>query len=66
MQTAVFVMLLFVFFLSFKTVWFKKGKLGNDQEIVQSERNSHSEIRDGENKLTIKYLYTKRTCRKPK
>ena len=36
----------------------KKVNVGNDQEIVQSERNSHSKNRDGKKtKLTIRYLY---------
>ena len=37
---------------------FKKVQIGNDQEMVQSERNSHSSNRGiGKNKLTLKYLF---------
>ena len=32
-------------------------KVGNDQEMVQLERSSHSKNRGGKNKLTIRYLY---------
>ena len=36
-----------------------KGKsIGNDQEMVRSERNSHSK-KVGKTKLTIRYLYLK-------
>ena len=34
----------------------KKVQVGNDQEILQSERNSHSKTRGGK-KMTIRYLY---------
>ena len=37
---------------------FKEIKVGNDQEMAQSERNFHSKKRGGEKtKLTIRYLY---------
>ena len=35
----------------------KKVQVGNDQEKVQSERNSHSKTEVGKTKLTIRYLY---------
>ena len=37
---------------------FAKVKVGNDQEMTQSERNSHSKNEGGKKtELTIKYLY---------
>ena len=33
-----------------------KVKVDNDQEMTQSERNSHSKNRDGKPKLTARYL----------
>ena len=42
----------------------KKGKVDNDQEKAQSERNSHSKNRGGKTKLAIKYLYLE-TYHKP-
>ena len=42
----------------------KEVKVGNDQEMAQSERNSHSTNRRvGKNKMTG--TYTKKTYRKP-
>ena len=36
----------------------KKVKVGNDQEMAQSERNSHSTNRGvGKNRMTFRYLY---------
>ena len=35
----------------------KKVQVGKDQENAQSEKDSHSKLREGENKLTIRYLY---------
>ena len=36
----------------------KKVQVGNDQEMAQSERNSHSKNRGvGKSKMTLKYLY---------
>ena len=36
----------------------KKVQVGNDEEMAQSERNSHSKNRGGKNpKLTIRYLH---------
>ena len=41
-----------------RTQIFTKVEVGNDQEMEQSERNSHSKNRSGEKtKLTIRYLY---------
>ena len=37
--------------------------VGNDQEMAQSERNSHSKTRDGKN-LKQSGTYTKKTYRK--
>ena len=34
-----------------------EAKVSNDQEMVQSERNSNSKNRGGKNKLTIRYVY---------
>ena len=45
------------------TRWFqsnltnRKVQEGNDQEKVQSERNSHSKNEAGKTKSTIRYLY---------
>ena len=50
---SVFFFFFFFFFLHFTG----KVQVGNDQEKVQSERNSHSKNRGGKNKLTIRYLY---------
>ena len=36
------------------TLCIKKVKVGNDQEMAQSERNSHSKNRGGKSKLTIR------------
>ena len=41
----------------------KKVQVGDDQENVQSERNSHSKNRGG--KKIKKKSYTKKTYRKP-
>ena len=39
---------------------FKKVQEGNDQEMAQSERNSHSTNRGvGKTKMTLSYLYQK-------
>ena len=36
----------------------KRVQVGNDQEMAQSERNSHSTTRGvGKNKMTLRYLY---------
>ena len=44
---------------------YRKVKVGNDQEMAQSERNSHSKNRDG-NKLNQQSgSYTKKTYCKP-
>ena len=41
-----------------KLIVFIKVQVGNDQEKVQLERNSHSKNRDGKKtKLTIRYLH---------
>ena len=43
---------------SWKSKQSKEVKVGNDQEIAQSERNSHSTNRElGKNKMTFRYLY---------
>ena len=34
-----------------------KAKVGNDQEMAQSERNSHSKNRGGKDKPTLRFLY---------
>ena len=45
-------------YLVSSNVMWKKVKVGNDQEMAQSERNSHFKNRGGEKtKLTIRYLY---------
>ena len=36
---------------------YSKVKVGNDQEIAQSEINSNSKNREGKTKLTLRYLY---------
>ena len=42
----------------FLSVLQKKLQVGNDQEMVQSERNYHSKKRGvGKTKLTLRYLY---------
>ena len=42
-----------------------KVKVGNDQEMAQSERNPHSKKRDGKGtKLTLRY-FTEKTYSKP-
>ena len=43
----------------------KKVQIGNDQEMAQSERNSHSINRGvGKSKMTLTYVYHEK-CRKP-
>ena len=46
----------------FKTL---KSKLGNDQEMAQSERNSHSKYRSGKKLNKQLGIYTKKTYSKP-
>ena len=52
-------------FVSFRMQFEKrKIKVGNEQEMAQSESDSHSKNRGGKTKLTISYLYFKLTYRK--